>query len=161
VPSYSWTISSGTLPTGLYLAANTGVISGTPTSTSGVITFTVQVTDVNGAIATRVLSITIAGSIAITTTSLVNGISGVAYSQPVNFTGGNSPFTWTISVGTLPTGYTIGTNTGIISGTSTSTGVHTFTVHVVDSLGNIATQALSINILSLAPPTGLTIFIVQ
>jgi len=41
---YSWSISTGSLPTGLTLAPSTGIISGTPT-TSGTFTFTVKVTD--------------------------------------------------------------------------------------------------------------------
>ena len=43
---YSWSVTAGTLPTGLALASGTGVISGTPTGT-GTSNFTVQVTDTN------------------------------------------------------------------------------------------------------------------
>jgi len=43
-PAYTWSISSGGLPAGLSLAATTGVISGTPTST-GTTSFTVAVSD--------------------------------------------------------------------------------------------------------------------
>jgi hypothetical protein len=43
-PSYTWRISSGTLPGGLNLAATTGVISGNPTST-GTFNFTLSVSD--------------------------------------------------------------------------------------------------------------------
>jgi hypothetical protein len=46
-PAYTWSITSGSLPTGLTLAATTGVISGTPT-TSGTSNFTATVSD-NGA----------------------------------------------------------------------------------------------------------------
>ena len=41
---YSWSVSSGTLPTGLNLNSSSGNISGTPT-TAGTSTFTVKVTD--------------------------------------------------------------------------------------------------------------------
>src|SRR6266849_3179183 len=41
-PSYTWSISSGTLPTGLALGAASGQISGTPTAT-GQFSFTVAV----------------------------------------------------------------------------------------------------------------------
>ena len=44
---YAWSLSSGTLPAGLGLAAATGVISGTPGGT-GLSSFTVQVTDSAG-----------------------------------------------------------------------------------------------------------------
>ena len=43
-PPYTWSITSGSLPTGLGLDSGTGVISGTPTAT-GAFSFTVKVTD--------------------------------------------------------------------------------------------------------------------
>jgi hypothetical protein len=46
-PAYTWSITSGSLPPGLTLAATTGIISGTPTS-SGTFNFTAKVSD-NGA----------------------------------------------------------------------------------------------------------------
>jgi Putative Ig domain len=41
---YSWSITSGSLPPGLTLAASTGILSGSPT-TPGAYTFTIQVSD--------------------------------------------------------------------------------------------------------------------
>lgn len=69
--NYSWSLSSGSLPTGLTLNASTGVISGIP-STSGTSGFTVQVSDgVNAATAS--LSITISSTTSdITVTSSVS-----------------------------------------------------------------------------------------
>jgi len=62
---YAWALAQGsTLPPGLSLAANTGVISGTPT-TLGTFNFTVQVTDdtqPNPQTATAALSLTINAS---------------------------------------------------------------------------------------------------
>jgi hypothetical protein len=54
---YSWSVIDGTLPAGLALSS-AGVISGTP-SNAGNSSFTVQVTDVNNATATKALSITV------------------------------------------------------------------------------------------------------
>jgi Putative Ig domain/Glycosyl hydrolases family 16 len=68
---YTWSISGGTLPGGLALAASTGVISGTPTS-AGTFSFTVQATDSASHTATQALSIT--ASAAASTTP--NGPSG-------------------------------------------------------------------------------------
>jgi hypothetical protein len=54
---YTWSISSGTLPSGLTLSAS-GKLSGTPT-TAGNFTFTVLATDSVGGIATQTYSLTI------------------------------------------------------------------------------------------------------
>ncbi len=62
-PAYTWGLASGTLPPGLTLAATTGMISGTPSS-SGAYGFTAQVTDSGGPAqtATQSLTITVASS---------------------------------------------------------------------------------------------------
>jgi len=49
--AYTWSVTTGTLPAGLSLAASTGVISGTPTAT-GTSSFTIQVKDANNTTAT-------------------------------------------------------------------------------------------------------------
>lgn len=54
-PAYTWSITSGSLPAGLTLAATTGVISGTPTAT-GTANLTVAVTDNANPAATQSLA---------------------------------------------------------------------------------------------------------
>jgi hypothetical protein len=44
VPPYVWSVASGSLPTGLSLEANTGIVSGIP-STAGTYVFTIQAVD--------------------------------------------------------------------------------------------------------------------
>jgi large repetitive protein len=46
-PSYTFAVTSGSLPTGLSLAGGTGIISGTPT-VAATSSFTITVTDSNG-----------------------------------------------------------------------------------------------------------------
>ena len=60
---YTWSIASGSLPTGLSLNGGTGVISGTPT-VAGTFNFTVRVTDSRNPAqtATRALSIAVGGA---------------------------------------------------------------------------------------------------
>jgi hypothetical protein len=70
--------------------------------------------------------------------------------------GGASPYTWSISSGSLPSGLTLDSNTGLISGTVSTSAVGTnsqFTVQIQDSLTSpqTATQALSINVLASLP----------
>ena len=81
----------------------------------------------------------------VTTTSLPNATNGVAYSQTLMATGGQTPYRWTNISGALPTGLTLATN-GIISGTPTTNGTFNFTVKVTDSLFSNATQALTLTV---------------
>ncbi len=132
VSPYKWSVSSGTLPSGLTLSSS-GTISGTPTA-GGSSTFTVQVADAEGtpATASKSLSITVQAALAVATTSLPVGTVGVAYSASLAATGGTSPYSWTILTGNLPVGLNLSV-AGTISGTPSTTGTSTFTVQVSDS----------------------------
>ncbi len=57
-PAYTWSISNGSLPGGLTLAATTGVISGTP-SVTGTISFTATVSDNGNPVQTKSVSASI------------------------------------------------------------------------------------------------------
>ncbi len=143
-PSYTWTISSGSLPAGLSLSSG-GVISGTPTAT-GTSTFTIAVKDSGSQTATAQESITVsAAGLAITTTSLAAGTNGSSYSAPLSATGGTPSYTWTISSGNLPAGLNL-SSAGVISGTPTATGTSTFTVAVKDGGSQTATAQESITV---------------
>ncbi len=148
---YAWSILDGNLPDGLGLVRDTGVISGTP-ATEGSYDFTVMVMDSASPpiTDTQALSIDInpAGVFNITTTSLPDGLVGASYHQTVSATGGIQPYTWSISVGSLPGGLELSGNTGVISGTPSSEGTYDFTLQVADSDSptRTDTQDLSINI---------------
>jgi hypothetical protein len=144
--SYTWSKISGSLPAGLRLDESTGVISGRPTQ-AGTSNFTVQVTDSLKGKAAKVLSIKIyALPLSVTTTPpLPDGQVGVAYSQTLTASGGSGSYTWSKSGGSLLAGLRL-TSTGVISGTPTRAGTANFNVRVKDSLGRVATQALSISI---------------
>ena len=62
-------------------------------------------------------------------------------------TGGTSPFTWSVSAGTLPPGLTLGASTGLLSGTPTTAGSYSFTVKVTDSSGLSDTEAVSLTVI--------------
>jgi hypothetical protein len=125
----------GALPTGLSLNTSTGAITGKPTAT-GKSTFTIKVVDKSGATLSHAYAVTINAPLAITTTSLSNWTQNQAgYSQAVVTTGGTTPKIFSVSVGTLPTGLSVNTSTGAITGKPTTTGTSTFTIKVVDKSG--------------------------
>jgi hypothetical protein len=129
--------------------SSTGAITGTPTAT-GKSNFTVKVADSAAASATANLSITINAALAITTTSLPGGSVGTAYSATVSASGGALPYSWSVTSGSLPGGFSIDSTSGVISGTTTATGTANFTVTVMDSESPAVktSAALSITIAS-------------
>ena len=84
----------------------------------------------------------------ITTASLPNGRRNIPYSATLSATGGTSPYTWAIASGALPTGLSLNSATGGISGTPTVRGTASFSVRVTDSgsPARTATRSLSIRI---------------
>jgi mono/diheme cytochrome c family protein len=98
--------------------------------------------------------------LAVSTTSLEDGLIGSAYSQTLAATGGTAPYTWTVSVGIPPAGLNLSA-AGVISGTPTAAGVSAFTVSVTDSASPAATvsKALSLNIT--AAPAATVLFSTQ
>jgi hypothetical protein len=86
--------------------------------------------------------------VTITTTTLPAATAGTPYSQSLSASGATSPYTWTLSSGTLPDGLTLNLS-GTISGTPTAASItSTFTVKVSDSSTspNTATQSLTIQV---------------
>jgi hypothetical protein len=130
------------------LNSTTGVISGVPVVPAGTSSFTIQAADAGGRNDTQTLSITIDFSNPpnITNITLPAGTFGQSYSQTLHADGGIGARTWSIVSGALPPGLNLIPSTGVISGTPTAPGVSSFTVRVVDTLGQADTQALSISI---------------
>jgi len=144
----TWSISAGSLPTGLNpINPTTGQISGTPLL-AGPFNFTVRATDTLNQFDDQLLSITVnlPAPPNITTSSLPNGKAGQAYSQQVQAMGGIGNLTWGISAGSLPSGLNIDQATGEISGTPTTDGPSNFTVQVTDTIPQSDTQLLTITI---------------
>jgi Putative Ig domain len=150
-PPVTWSISVGSLPAGLSLNASTGAITGSPT-TAGATTFTVKATDSTvptPQTATKQLSIQVNTVLTITTTSLPNGTVDSSYSATLQSSGGATPITWSISAGSLPSGLSLNSSTGAITGTPTAGGTSSFTVKATDSTSptpQVVTQSLSITV---------------
>src|SRR5438477_6536771 len=149
---YSWSVSSGTLPTGLSLSS-AGTLSGTPT-VAGSFPFTVAVKDAASGSASANLSINVVSvpPLQVTSSQLPGGTVGSAYSATLNASGGTSPYSWSLSSGTLPTGLSL-SSSGTLSGTPTVAGAFPFTVAVKDAATGSASASLSINVVTAAAPS--------
>jgi hypothetical protein len=154
VAPLTWSLTSGALPTGLALAGS-GAITGDPT-VPGTFTFTVQVSDSSIGPGCPVsvqaqLSITVVTVMSIGTTSLPAGSVGVAYLAQIEASGGVPPYSLRLTIGSLPPGLTVQSNSGVISGSPSAPGNFTFTVAVVDSSPTPQAQNQSLTLAIGAP----------
>ncbi len=142
---YTWSASG--LPLGLKIDSATGVVSGMP-SANGTYPVNLSLTDYGQRNAARTILLTIGPGVVITNTSLAMGMIGVPYSQALIATGGQAPYTWSMGAGgSLPTGLSLNTATGVIAGTPLFGSSLTFSVKATDSLGLFGLAAYTINIL--------------
>ncbi len=102
---YAFSLSSGSLPSGLALTPSTGTVSGTPAKT-GVSNFTVQATDSTGMQGAGSFQITVSASGAITVTVTPSAVT-IPSSGTQQFTAlvtnntSNAGVTWSASPGTI------------------------------------------------------------
>src|SRR6266513_916568 len=82
----------------------------------------------------------------ITTSSLHDGQVQQSYQATILVSGGSALYSWSIVAGSLPTGLTLNSATGQITGTPNQSGTFPFTAQVKDSLNATATTNLSIAI---------------
>lgn len=143
----TYTLASGSLPTGLSLSA-AGAISGTPTA-AGTFPITIKAADAFGDSATQSYSIKVSyPALTVTPATLPVGYAGSNYTQTtLAATGGSGTgYTWALASGsTLPAGLNLST-AGVLSGKPTTAGTTSFTVTVTDSASNTANGTFSITI---------------
>ena len=160
----AWTVTAGTLPAGLALNPDTGVISGTPTGVVGKTTVTITLTDSAPLTASKVLTFdvaaapTIAGSNAPET---INAVAGKALTPAVvpavtpGTAGKPAKGAWTFvpvaPSAALPDGLVFNPDTGAISGTPSVAGNYTFDAVFTDGKGLKATKRY--NLVAANPPS--------
>ena len=153
---YSFTLTSGTLPSGLTLNTSSGVLAGTA-NVNGSFPITITVTDSSSGVGapfhtshSYILNVG-APTITLTPNTLSGAKVNVAYSQQMHAAGGTAPYTYSVSSGSLPTGLILNSSTGVLNGTPTAAGAFNFTLQVADAHNFIAQQALSLTVAQAQP----------
>ncbi|WP_306212210.1 Ig domain-containing protein [Actinoplanes sp. RD1] len=124
------TWSATGLPTGMTIAADTGLISGTPT-TAGSYSVTVKVLDKDKRADTSAFAWTIVQPLALTSPGDQTSRTGTALTLAVTATGGITPLAWKATG--LPAGLSLNATTGVITGTPTTAATTTTQITVTDS----------------------------
>ncbi|GAB2664454.1 putative Ig domain-containing protein [Arenimonas aestuarii] len=130
VAPHTFSISGGSLPTGLALAAN-GALTGTATQ-AGNFAVDVTATDAFGQTGTRSYALVVAAPTLVMTptTGVLDLPYGAAYSQAFTASGGSGSFSYALT-GTLPAGLSFVGNT--LSGTPTAPGSYPISVGATDT----------------------------
>ena len=143
---YTFNVSSGSLPTGLTLNLTTGQITGTPT-VAGTFNFDITATDIFGCIGTTSYSVSIScATITIIPATLPDGVTGTLYDQTLSGSGGTAPYTFAVTSGSLPTGLTLNSTTGQITGTPTVVGTFNFDITATDANNCSGVASYTVNI---------------
>lgn len=152
----TWSITAGTVCTGLTLDGVTGILAGTPTVPQ-TCTFTVQAANPAGTNA-KVFALTIVTPVVpptvITQTPLPAGATGNAYTTTIVATG-DAPLTWSIASGTLCAGLTLDAAAGTIAGTPSTVQTCAFTVQAANVAGTDS-RAFTLTIAAPVPPPIIT-----
>ena len=154
MPPLTWGMYTGSLPSGLMLHPQTGVISGTPNA-EGTFSFEVRLVDSSStqqSFTSPAFSITIgpSGPLTVRTTALMDAPLSVPYQAQLAASGGTAPLLWSLNSGGLPAGLAL-SSTGAITGTPTaSPGTYSFSVTASDSSTpqQTASEPLSITVTS-------------
>jgi hypothetical protein len=142
---YAWTVSGGTMPSGLALDPATGALVGRPTA-AGSYALSIRATDADGRVGTADVAITVARALDLVTTRLRTATVGDAYRATLRTQGGQAPRTFTVTRGKLPGKLELNGRSGVISGTPKTAGTFRFTVTARDALGQRSSERLSLTV---------------
>jgi hypothetical protein len=160
-------VATGTLPLSYQWQRNgMAIIGATSTAYTTAATtlsdngaqFSIAVSDSAGSVISNPATLTVnatSSQLQIMTSQLSGGAQSVAYMVVLTALGGTTPYTWSRTSGSLPTGLTL-SSTGQISGTPTVAGSFPFTVQVSDAAAHSLSANLSIIIAAPAPSLSIT-----
>jgi hypothetical protein len=148
---YRWTVVSGSLPAGLSLNSQTGVISGSAPANGS--TFTVQVTDNFGNTDARVYYLY--PQLRFITTTLPSGTEKLDYVQKIEVAGGSGNYRYNVDPASLPPGLALNAF-GVLIGGPTKAGTYTFTVSFWDTV-DLAQSAVTQDFTVVINPAVLTV----
>jgi len=139
-PTPTYSVTTGTLPTGLSLNSSSGAVTGTTTAT-GSHSFTITASNTEGSIS-QAFSFDINLAPTWNDETLGTPTYNTAYSDGVSSNAAYPAVTYSISAGSLPSGFSINSSTGAITGTYTtpvndSSFSYTFTVKAENTAGNV------------------------
>lgn len=153
---FTWSIASGSLPTGISLDTVTGAISGTPTDTTYTDRpLTLRVVDALGSSAQLGWTLRYRNAFSSAYT-YPTGIQGTPYSATPTYSGGHTPIAWALTAGTLPAGLNLNGSTGQITGTPSSIGSSAITIVGTDAAGNAVTINQTLQVIAAYTPLSLT-----
>jgi MYXO-CTERM domain-containing protein len=143
----TWSTSRGSLPPGLSMDTNSGIISGQATQ-EGLYEFVLRASSgtsyAEKPFSIRVIAPTV--ELRVASAALPSAIAGRAYTAQLIAVGGQVPYRWA-AVSDLPTGMTL-SEAGELSGTPATPGALPITVRVRDGLDNAASRELVLNVIN-------------
>ncbi|MFN7976205.1 MAG: Ig domain-containing protein [Acidobacteriota bacterium] len=142
-PPHAYTITSGSLPSGLNLSSG-GTISGTP-DVPGTSSFTVRATDANGCTGSRAYALAVdCPTVIVSPASLPNGVRQQYYSQTFSASGGTPGYSYAVVAGSIPPGLSLAS--AQLYGTPTTVGTWTFTIRATAAYGCSGTRDYTVTI---------------
>ena len=139
IPPSQFAVLAGSLPDGLALGTNSGVLSGVPTKSGGN-DFTIAAFDANLCPGSLDYSLNLVSgpscsptSITLSPTNLPVATPREGYSQFLVASGGVSPHLYTVTDGALPPGLTLDVNTGEVGGAPAASGTFLFVATATDA----------------------------
>lgn len=144
VEPYTWSIVSGSLPSGFSASIDSNgdyVISGTTTDI-GDHALGIMLEDSAGRSVARKFNLRVIALLLVISGHAPDGEVGTAYTFTYTVSGGLAPYKFTKN-GNLPPGLSFNTSTGTISGTPTLPGTYPFYVYVNDSQSPMAADGVA------------------